>query len=303
MRVLLIDVFALLHRAYHALPKLTTDSGEPIGGVYGFTTLLLKAQKELRPDVVLAAVDLPEPTFRHKEFPGYQATRPETPSDFVPQIAKVKELLETFQIPVFAMAGYEADDVIGSLVRQLKSREGVEVIVLTGDLDSLQLVNDKTKIYTLRKGLTDTLIYDQAAFESRFGFRPDLLPDYKGLVGDTSDNIPGVSGVGPKTAQKLIAEFGALENIYRAVVAKDSRIAAPLQEKLLRAKSQALLSKYLATIRQDLLLSEKELLGGRTPNAPTQAARDLFLRWGFRALLSRLEKQGELQFGKTNEER
>lgn len=299
MRILLLDVFALLHRAYHALPKLTTAEGEPIGAVYGFSTLLLKALKELKPDIVLAALDLPEPTFRHETFPAYQATRPETPEDLVPQIEKVKDLLDAFEIPTFALPGFEADDVIGTLAWRLGNEDSSrEIIVLTGDLDSLQLISPQVKIYALKKGISEMAIYDRGAFEARFGFPPDLLPDYKGLVGDASDNIPGVRGIGPKTAGKLLSRFGTLENLYRALEkgAKDALLSDAIVEKLRQGKAQAFLSKKLATIRLNLSLPEeglKEMKG--VPRTVPERAKELFLRWGFKVILARLEKQGELQ--------
>ncbi|MFN7088694.1 MAG: PIN domain-containing protein, partial [Candidatus Paceibacteria bacterium] len=175
MKILLLDIFALLHRSYHALPKLTTLQGEPIGAVYGFTSVLLKALKELKPDVVISAIDLPGPTFRHREFTGYQATRPPTPKELAMQVDKIKELLKTLNIPVYAMPGYEADDVIGSIIEKMKAEKDIEIIILTGDLDALQLVSPNVHVYAIKKGVSEVKIYDEAEFKARFGFKPKYL--------------------------------------------------------------------------------------------------------------------------------
>jgi len=299
MKTILLDVFALLHRAYHALPKLTTPAGEPIGAVYGLASLVLKVLKELKPDLVLAAFDLPQPTFRHQEYAQYQATRPAMAEDLAAQIDKVKELFSSLNISSYAVPGYEADDVIGSLAEKLKKRAGQEIIILTGDLDSLQLIAPGVKIYALKKGVREMDFYDGDAFRKRFKFNPEFLPDYKGLVGDTSDNIPGVPGIGPKTAQKLIVRFGPLEKLYQRLEAAEAKdIPEAIQKKLLAFKEQALLSKNLDTIRRHLDFEVEELTPAISPPAISEKTKILFSRWGFKTLLSRLEKQGELSFGR-----
>lgn len=296
MRLILIDSLALIHRSYHALPKLTTPKSEAIGAVYGFTMLFLKMLQDLKPDYIAAAFDLPEETFRHKAYREYQAHRPETPEDLSQQITKVRALLEAFGVPIFSQAGYEADDLIGTLVEKLKDISELEIIILTGDLDTLQLVSPRVKVYTLKKGLTEIVLYDEGSVRERFGFSADLISDFKGLKGDASDNIPGVPGVGEKTAKTLLTRFGKLEAVYE-VLENRQKI---LQEKVLSDRQIALLlnnrkgaffSRDLATIRRDVPIEISfESLKGQERSF--SKIKDLFAEWGFRTLLSRV---GELE--------
>jgi len=296
MRIILLDVFALVHRSYHALPPLTTPDGEPIGATYGFTRVLLKVLRELKPDVVIAAMDRPEPTFRHDAYKEYQATRPPTPSELAGQIEKIQELLAAFEIPALSSAGFEADDVIGSLVARL-ARHGAEILILTGDKDALQLIGPNTKVYMLKKGVSEIEVYDVDVFRNQFGFDPENLPDYKGLAGDSSDNIPGVPGIGPKTAQTLIARYGTLEKIYASIEqGVPEGISAKVIEKLTSAKARAFLSKTLATIKRDLALDDVALATRKDAHNLLPAAQELFAKWGFKALRARTESQGNLGF-------
>ena len=196
--LVLIDAHALIHRAYHALPPLNTGKGELVNAVFGFSSILLKVLKDLAPDYIAATFDLAGPTFRHKEFEAYKATRVKAPDELYAQIGRVKEVLAAFNIPVFAKAGYEADDLLGTISHQLKTKNyKLKTIIVTGDLDTLQLVDENTNVYTLKKGVKDTIMYDEAAVRGRFGgLSPEQMNDYKGLKGDPSDNIPGVPGVG-----------------------------------------------------------------------------------------------------------
>jgi len=189
-RLVLIDANALIHRGFHAIPPLTTKKGELVNAVYGFTSILLRVLKELKPDYIVTAFDLPKPTFRHLEYKEYKATRPKTPDGLCQQFPKVKKVVQAFDIPIFEKEGFEADDVIGTITK--KTGKDIEDIVVTGDLDTLQLVDANTKVYTLKRGMTDTVIYDEKAVWERYGLKPEQLLDFKGLRGDPSDNIPGV---------------------------------------------------------------------------------------------------------------
>jgi DNA polymerase I len=244
-RLILIDSNALIHRAYHALPPLTTKKGEIVNAVYGYTSVLLNVLAKFKPEYIVAAFDLREPTFRHKEFAGYKATRVKGPDDLYAQIPRVKEMARAFNIPIAEKEGYEADDLLATFARKTeKLHPEVEVIVVTGDLDTLQLVNDKTKVFALRRGMSDSVLYDEQAIFERYGLKPDQMNDYKGLRGDPSDNLPGVKGVGEKTASELLQKYGTLENIYKNL----PDIKEGVRKKLEKDKVQAYFSKRLATL-------------------------------------------------------
>ncbi|PIU78231.1 MAG: DNA polymerase I, partial [Candidatus Moranbacteria bacterium CG06_land_8_20_14_3_00_43_56] len=200
-KLILIDSNAIIHRAYHALPLLTTKKGELVNAVYGFTSVLLNVLGKFKPDYIAATFDLKEPTFRHKEFKDYKATRVKAPDDLYEQIPQVKKIVETFNIPIVEKEGYEADDLIATFARKTeKLHPDVEVIVVTGDLDTLQLVDENIKVFALRKGMSDSVLYGKKEILERYGLKPEQMIDYKGLRGDPSDNLPGVKGVGEKTA-------------------------------------------------------------------------------------------------------
>ncbi|MFH1386809.1 MAG: DNA polymerase I [bacterium] len=244
-KVILIDGNSLAYRAFYALPDtMRTSSGLTTNAVYGFTTMLIKVLDE-KPDFVAIAFDRPEPTFRHKEYKEYKATRQKTPPTLHEQIPYVKEIAAGFDIPIYELPGFEADDVIGTLAIEAE-KKGYEAVILSGDLDPLQLVNDKIKVLTTRKGITDTILYGEKEVEARYGgLKPNQLIDYKALKGDTSDNIPGVPKVGEKTAEELLKEFGTLENIYNNL----DKIKKPaLKENLKNNLHLAELSKKLGTI-------------------------------------------------------
>ena len=253
-KFVIFDGSALLHRAWHALPPLTNKKGELLNVVYGFAMIFLKVLKDLKPDYLAVTFDRKEPTFRHKEFKEYKANRVKQVDEFYKQFPRVKELLETFNVPIFEKAGFEADDLIGT-ISEKAGKEGFDKIIVTGDLDTLQLIDDKTKVYTLRKGITDTVIYDFDAVKQRYGLKPEQMIDYKALRGDPSDNIIGVKGVGEKTAGDLLKEFGSLENIYKFLEKEDSKkvkISDRVRALLLEQKKEALLSKRLVTIVRDI---------------------------------------------------
>ena len=244
-KLILIDSNALIHRAYHALPPLTTKKGEIVNAVYGFTSVLLNVLNRFKPDYIAATFDLKEPTFRHKEFKDYKATRVKAPDDLYDQIPRVKEIVEAFNIPIVEKEGYEADDLIATFARKTeKLYPDVEVIVVTGDLDTLQLVSDKVKVFALKRGMSDSLLYDAEAIKDRYGLTPNQMIDYKGLRGDPSDNLPGVKGVGEKTATELLKKYQTLEEVYR----KLPEIRENIRKKLEHDKVQAFFSKRLAKL-------------------------------------------------------
>jgi len=257
-RLLIIDSNSIIHRAYHALPPLTTKKGELVNAVYGFLLVFFKALKDFRPDFIVAAFDYPAPTFRHKKYKEYKAKRPKAPEELYDQIPKVKEVLRGFSVQVFEKEGFEADDIIGT-VATLSPRKQVipplETIILSGDLDALQLVNPATKVYALRKGVKDVVLYDEKLVEERFhGLSPRQVLDYKALRGDASDNIPGVTGIGEKTAISLLLEFGTLENLYKEIEEnseKSKKIKPKLKDTLLKYKDQAFFSRSLAQIEKN----------------------------------------------------
>lgn len=291
MRLVVLDTDALIHRAYHALPPLSTQKGEPTNAIYGFFSIFIKMVQLLKPDYLVAAFDTPAPTFRKQAFDGYKAHRPKTADDLVSQLIRVKSLLGELGVLTFAKEGYEADDILGTIVSQMEGKSDVEVVIVTGDLDTLQLVRKGVLVYTMRKGMSDVVMYNEEAVQKRFGLNPSQLPDYKGLVGDASDNIPGVQGIGPKTAAQLLQNHGDLEHVF----------AAPdLPKKLHGKKDQALFSKELATINREVPISFS-LQQSRWPGFNVGRWEEMFREFGFSSLLSRIkelpvaaEKQGSI---------
>ena len=255
-RLVLLDAHALIHRAYHAIPDFSSSKGEPTGALYGLISMLLKMADELKPDFLVACRDLPGRTMRHELFEAYKATRAEAEPELIHQLERSREVFEAFGIPIYASPGYEADDVLGTIVRQVSSLRNIEIVIASGDLDTLQLVSERVSVYTLRKGLNDTVLYDEDAVRERFGFGPEHIIDYKSLRGDPSDNIPGVKGVGEKTATELIQIFGSLEEIYRALeteprLFESKGFKSRTIELLKKGKADAVFSKQLASIHAD----------------------------------------------------
>lgn len=311
-RLVLLDSHAILHRAYHALPDFVSAKGEPTGALYGLTTMLIKIIDELKPDYIVACYDLPGPTFRNEVYKDYKAGRVKAEDDLVSQMKRSRDIFKGFNIPIYDKPGFEADDMLGTIVEKMKDNEDVEIVVASGDMDTLQLVNGKkVQVYTLKKGIKDTIIYDEKGVKERFGFGPKLLPDYKGLRGDPSDNIIGIKGIGEKTATILITEFGGVEDIYKALEKKDGeekfkkvgitdRIITLLKE----GKEEAEFSKMLATIRRDAPIDfvlPKEFK--ETLDLPKLS--NLFTELDFRTLLSRLNNVlgNEIEIAKEQEKK
>jgi DNA polymerase-1 len=247
--LLLFDGNALVHRAFHALPPLTVSrTGEMVNAVRGFAATLLKLLRENKPTYWSIAFDLPAPTFRHEKFADYKKQRPSTPQELVNQIERVHQLAEAFRLPVFEVNGYEADDVLGALSHQA-SKQGIDTMIVTGDNDMLQIVSPTVRVMSPRRSFSDTVIYDEAEVQSKYGIVPKQLADFKALTGDVSDNIPGISGVGEKTAVKLLQQFGSLEEIYKHI----DEVTPPRLQALLREnKEKVFQNKELVTIVTDV---------------------------------------------------
>ncbi len=283
-KIVLIDANALIHRAFHALPSLTTVSGEQVNAVYGFTSTLLKVLKDIKPKYILAAFDLKGPTFRHKLYKEYKATRIKAPQELYDQIPRIKELVRAFNVPILQKRGFEADDIIGTISKKIEKKKDLKSVIVTGDLDVLQLVDSNTEVYTFKRGISDTFIYNTKEIKRRFGISPAQLVDFKALRGDPSDNIPGVKGIGEKTAAKLIQKYGSIEEVYRNL---NKIKPISLKEKLKEGKENAFLSKKLVKIRQNIPLKfelKKCTLRDYDRNHVVKLLQEL----GFKSLLSRI---------------
>lgn len=292
-RVVVLDTFAIIFRAYHALPDFSTSKGEPTGALFGVASMLMSIITDLKPDYILAAYDLPGGSFRNDVEDTYKANRKEADEALVVQITKTRDLLKAFSIPIFEKEGYEADDILGTISEILKKEDDIEVVIASGDMDTLQLVDGKkVKVFTIRKGIKDTILYDEKGVVDRFSFGPELLPDYKGLRGDPSDNIIGIKGIGEKTATDLISNFGSLENMYKKLK-KDQEsflkvgIKPRIINLLIEGEEEAFYSKSLATIVRDVPISF------HLPSKPwremvqPETILAIFQEFEFRALVTR----------------
>ena len=237
-RLMLLDANSLIYRAYFALSNtpLTTSKGQLVNAVFGFWSIVLRGFTDVRPDYVISAFDLAGPTFRHEKFAEYKATRRQMPDDLRDQFPKVRELIEAFNIPIYQLQGFEADDLLATLARQAEER-GLNSTIVSGDLDMLQVVTERTNLMTTRGGVQMTVVYDPARIDERYGLTADQMIDYKALKGDATDNIPGIPGVGEKTAAKLLQDHGTLEGVY----ANLDSIAEKLRVKLADLKDDIFL--------------------------------------------------------------
>jgi len=282
---LLIDSHALIHRFFHALPPLTTPAGDPVGVVYGMANIMLKIYRELKPDYMAAVFDRPERTFRDELFADYKAHRPPAPDDLISQFKKTRELFDRFSVKTVEFPGYEADDLIGSLIERFKDEQDVTFTILTGDLDLLQLVDGgRVVVKFLQKGMSDTKTYDEPAVFERYGIAPAFLPDLKGLLGDQSDNIPGVAGIGPKTATPLIQKYGTLENIIDHLWEVPDKIGMKIDT----ARETALFSKKLATIARNAPIAVEGIDDFILKSINSEDVRPYFESLGFKSLAERL---------------
>ncbi len=266
---MLLDAHAIIHRAYHALPDFSNSRGEPTGALYGIVAMLVNILKDIKPEYIAACFDLPKPTFRHKVYKEYKGGRKKSDDALVAQIIRSRDIFKAFNIPVYELEGYEADDLLGTIVEQVTSKKAkpgfadLDIVIASGDMDTMQLVHgDRVQVYTLKRGVKDTIMYDEEAVLERFKFMPKLLTDYKGLRGDPSDNIPGIKGVGERTATDLIVRYGDLDNIYRAldvyaneedknIIKENTGLTPRILRLLLDNKDEAYFSKMLATIAGD----------------------------------------------------
>jgi len=297
--LLIIDANSIIHRAWHALPPLSTPKGEDVHAVYGFFLVFFKVLKAFKPDYIAAAFDAPGPTKRQKTFSEYKAKRVKAPDELYAQIPLIKEALGELGIPVYEKQGFEADDYIGTVATLAARRQvhpPVETIIVSGDQDAFQLINEKTKVYTMRKGIQDTVLYDEKAVEKRFGgLKPDQIIDYKALRGDPSDNIPGVTGIGEKIAIELLNKFGSLENLYTLLEAGETagKIKPRVAQLLTDYKDQAFLSQQLATIEKNAPINF------RLPDLVWQEdivkIQKVLERFGFHALAQRIERENGLR--------
>lgn len=292
--LLLIDSHSLIHRAYHALPPLTTPDGRPAGALYGLASILLKIVKEGTgcdgaPTHVAAAFDRPEPTKRKEAYDGYKATRAKAADELVSQLKEARTLIKKFSMTIFEEPGWEADDIIATLARRAV-KKGMTVNILSGDMDVLQTtVYGDVKVIVSR-GINNTVIYDRAAAEDRFGVPPEHIADYKGLVGDASDNIPGAPGIGPKSAVALIKRYGSIEKIYEEI--DDLGISeVKAQDILVRHRDQVLLSKKLAVLHDDLPLAQDiEACAWEQSEKSVYELEGYFEELGFKSLIPRMKR-------------
>lgn len=298
--LLLIDANALIHRCFHALPPFTTKEGKPSGAIYGLSSILIRiAQTNAdltqtnaeigvngkAPDYAAAFFDRPEPTFRKEMYEEYKSHRPKAPDELISQIIEAHRLFENFGVKSFEIPGFEADDLIGTATEKFKNNPDLKIIILTGDLDALQLIeNEKIMVETFKKGISDTIIYNEKETLNKFGVLPRQLIDYKGLVGDQSDNIKGVAGVGPKTATQIIQKYDTIEQFLEQGQKEKS------YEKINASAGIALLSKKLATIKRDAPLEINNLEELKYEGILKEKLIAYFEEMGFQSLVKRITK-------------
>lgn len=295
-KLVIIDGNGILHRAFHALPPLSNKDGQLTNAVYGFFSMLLKIIQDLQPACLVVCFDRPKPTFRQTLYVGYHAHRPKMDEGLVSQIGMVHEILEKSGIQIFEIDGYEADDLIGTLAFQsVQNSQGIEVIIVSGDRDMLQLVNSSVKVMAPITGMTNMLIFDEAKVEEKYGIKPSQIIDYKALVGDPSDGYPGVSGIGPKTAKDLLQKYKTLESLFQNLKELPQKIV----EKLSVDAEQAALAKKLATIITDTPVN-LDLKRCSLDNFGKEELKKEFEKLGFNSLIKRFStvQQQETQEGK-----
>jgi DNA polymerase-1 len=306
-RLILLDSHAIIHRAYHALPDFQSPAGQPTGALYGLSSMLLRIIQDLKPDYIAACYDLPKPTMRHEAYEGYKATRVKLEDALATQLNTSRDVFKAFSIPIYEREGFEADDILGTIAHLTKDDDGLEIIIASGDMDTLQLVEkSRVKVYTLKKGLNDVIMYDAKAVEERYGFTPALVPDYKGLRGDPSDNIIGIPGIGEKTATTLIQEFGSIEEMYKTLKKKpelfaEKGIKPRIVGLLTEHEEDAIFSKMLATIRLDAPIAFKLPEAVWHDGATLPSVLALFDELGFRTLRGRARAVFGAELGSEGE--
>ncbi|SHF12118.1 DNA polymerase I [Thermoanaerobacter uzonensis DSM 18761] len=288
-KFLVIDGSSLMYRAYYALPMLTTSEGLHTNALYGFTMMLIKLIEEEKPDYVAIAFDKKAPTFRHKEYQDYKATRQAMPEELAEQVGLLKEIIDGFNIKTLELEGYEADDIIGT-ISKLAEGKGMEVLVVTGDRDALQLVSDKVKVKISKKGITQMEEFDEKAVLERYEITPQQFIDLKGLMGDKSDNIPGIPNIGEKTAIKLLKEFGSVENLLQSL----SQLKGKIKENIENNKELAIMSKRLATIKRDIPI-EIDFEEYRVKDFNEEKLLELFNKLEFFSLIDNIKKKNNIE--------
>ncbi len=293
-KFLLIDAHALIYRAYYAIPNLTDANGMLVNAVYGFSKMVLNAIAYFEPEYAAVCFDHPKPTFRHQKFDGYKAQRAKMPDDLIPQIAIVKEVVQALGIPKFEIEGFEADDLIGTVNRKVEHLDKqLLTIIVTGDQDSFQLVDNDTHIWMPARGKQKGDIeYDALLVEKKLGIKPLQVIDLKALMGDSSDNIPGVKGIGPKTAAALIQKFQTVEKIYEFLENNPDggkEIKGALLQKLIDGKASAMMSKELATIECQVPI-DFDLEKCRVTTYDKNQVIEIFQKLSFRSLINTLPK-------------
>ncbi|MCK5021837.1 MAG: hypothetical protein KAR54_01140 [Candidatus Pacebacteria bacterium] len=292
-KLVLLDAYAILHRAFHALPDFVSSKGEPTGALYGVSSMLLKIIKDLKPDYIVACYDLPEKTYRHEIYDNYKAGREKPDESLIAQIERSRDIFKVFNIPIYEKAGFEADDILGTISEQLKNQD-IDIIIASGDMDTLQLVDrKKVQVYTLKTGINNVIMYDEKAVVDRFGFGPKLTIDYKGLRGDPSDNIKGIRGIGDKIATELIRNFGNIDDIYKKLEKnEDSFLKKGIKPRVINLlkenKEDALFSKELATIRLDVPIKFSLPKKTWSDEIDLEKVIKLFQELSFRTLSQRL---------------
>ncbi len=284
-RLLIIDGHSLLYRAFHALPPLSNSNGQLTNAVYGFLLILFRAIKDVEANYVVACFDTKKPTFRHEKFGDYKVHRAPMPDGIISQMPITKDVLGSLGIPIFEKEGFEADDLIATIAK--KAEDSCQVYIVSGDLDNLQLVDEKIKVYTLGRGIKDSIIYDKTKVIERFGVEPLQMNDFKALTGDASDNVPGVPGIGKTTAADLIQRFGSVKNLYEEMATDTALLKPKVKEALKANKEKAFLSLELVKTIQDVPL-EFSVDGFKFGTFDLKRVEEVFRELGFTSLLDRL---------------
>lgn len=288
-KLILIDGNAIFHRAYYSMPPFKTSKGETTNAIYGFLRMLIELYIKEKPDYLGIAWDRKTPTFRHKKYKAYKGTRKPPPDDLYPQLPRLKEILKAFDVPLLEQDGYEADDLLGTMALKAEKETGLDITILTSDQDAFQLISEKTHIMAPIKGVKEVKLYRAPEVEEKLGIHPDQVIDYKAISGDSSDNIPGVPGIGSKGASELLQKYRTLDNIYQHL----DELKPGHQTKLQENKEIAYLSQELATIDTSVPI-QFNVDDYATHNINYSAVSQLFAELEFRSLTRRLDQLKEV---------
>ena len=289
-KLLIVDGHAVIHRAYHSIPPLDVN-GQPVNALYGFYSMLLSAISQINPKYLIVCLDSPGPTFRQSEFVGYRAKRKAPDHDLISQLPLLAETLEQSKIHTFAMGGYEADDLIGTVAKQIAKKKFIdEIIIITGDKDLMQLVTKKVHLLMPLRGLSETKLFKPEDVYEKLNVKPKQVIDLKALMGDMSDCYPGVAGIGPKAATDLLSQYQNLDNIYSHI----EEIKPSIKDKLTKEKDNAYLSKKLATIIDNIPLNINLSQAKWRPEI-IYSLKNMFKNYNFKSLISRLDQNTKPQ--------